>query len=417
MAGTPGAGRSGSGPGVLRGLEPDRTLLVLERISRALTVTTEGVEVLLQTIVRTVAEVFDCPFVFLVVMIGDTERHAVYPVPDRDRRVPGPWCVTDTTFLETGSMQVVCSAPEGCPCGRLRNLITVPMSPDGRLGGSISLHTSGDRDLDEYTASVLQVLANQAMVAVENARLFEESQELRHQAEDLCEEALQQKRTAERRNRELELARDEIAAMEREQIVGAERERIARKLHDDVAQILVSIGLNVEWCRQYLPADPVLQERLSCLKMLAKEGLYEIRHTLLGLSPTRVSELGLTEALGKLVDDFAQISRIPAELEVVGSPRRNRDGTASALYHICQEALYNVFKHAQAGKVQVTVGYGADSVGVVIVDDGIGMGSCPPGPATFGLRNMRARAEELGGHVAFDRGDGHGTRVTAQIPG
>jgi signal transduction histidine kinase len=56
-------------------------------------------------------------------------------------------------------------------------------------------------------------------------------------------------------------------------------------------------------------------------------------------------------------------------------------------------------------------------VWVVVVDDGIGMGSYPPGPATFGLRNMRARAEELGGHVVFDRGDGHGTRVTAQIPG
>lgn len=404
--------------------EVDRALSSLERISRALTVTTEGVSVLLQTIADTVAEVIDCPFVFLVVRNGERELCAMHPrqgVTDQGGRpFPGAWCITEQTLLRTGPMQVACQASDGCPCDFPRNLITVPMSRDGMLQGAIALHTSGDSDLDEYNSSVLQVLANQATVAVQNARLFEESQELRRQAEELYRVAVEQRQEAERKRRELEMAQDEIAAMEREQIISDERERIARELHDDVAQILAGIGLNVEWCRQQLPADSVLQERLSCLKQLARDGLYEIRHTLLGLSPTTVTELGLSGALEKLVDDFQHISRITTALEVSGVPRPSENGNATALYHICQEALYNVFKHAQASRVRVRVVFEPDAVLVTVVDDGIGftVDSDQDGPTlTFGLRNMMARAAELGGQVGFERAGDRGTRVVARIPG
>ncbi len=396
--------------------EVDRTLSSLERISRALTVTTEGVRVLLQTIVETVAEVFDCPFVFMVVKNGPAEMCAIYPPQDPSvpsgRPFPGAWCITEQTLVGTGPMQVSCLAGEGCPCEFPKNLITVPMSHDGVLRGSISLHTSGDRDLDGYNSSVLQVLANQATVAIQNARLFEESQELRRRAEDLYREA-------ERKRRELEMAQDEIAAMEREQIISDERERIARELHDDVAQILVSIGLNVEWCRQQLAPEAVVQERLTCLKELARDGLYEIRHALSGLSPTTVTQLGLAGALEKLVDDFQRISRIPATIEVTGSPRSCGNGGENALYHICQEALYNVFKHARAGRVDVHLAFGPEGMAVTVVDNGIGFcGSTGDGPTlTFGLRNMKARAEELGGQLSIEPAEGRGTRVTARIPG
>lgn len=404
--------------------ELDRTLSSLERISRALTVTTEGVKFLLETIAETVAEVFDCPFVFLVVKSGPGEMCAMYPPADPsfvgDRPFPGAWCITEQTLLGNGPMQVSCLAGEGCPCEFPKNLVTIPMSRDGVLAGSISLHTSGDRDLDEYNSSLLQVLANQATVAIQNARLYEESQELRRRAEDLYEVAVEQKQEAERKRRELEMAQDEIAAMEREQIISDERERIARELHDDVAQILASIGLNVEWCRQQLPADAVVQERLTCLKQLARDGLYEIRHALAGLTPTRINELGLAPALERLVDDFRRTSRISTAIEVAGGPRPCRNGSDDALYHICQEALYNVFKHAHADQVQVRLCFEAEEVEVTVLDDGVGFRPDPVGDGptlTFGLRNMRARAEELGGRLLIEPGRDRGTLVRARIPG
>ena len=406
----------------------DRTLSSLERISHALTTTTQGVTVLLQTIVKTVAEVFDCPFVFLVVKDGYKELCAMYP-PRRAKSEAAEaeileqrWCITEQTLLESGSMRVTCMAREGCPCEHIRNVVTVPMmSRDGVLEGSISLQTSGDRDLDEYDASILQILANQATVAIQNARLFEESQHLRAQAEELYRTAVEQKREAERKRRELEMAQDEIDSMEREQIISAERERIARELHDDVAQILSSIGLNLEWCRQHLPTQSPVQERITCLKQLARNGLYEIRNAILGLSPTHIVELGLAGALEKLVSDFENISRIAAKIKVTGTSQHSTNGVEYALYHICQEALYNVFKHAHAQSVQVQLAFESDATILAVTDDGIGISAGLPGqepPAvTFGLKNMKARVEELGGILTITHGESGGTRVAVRIPG
>jgi signal transduction histidine kinase len=404
--------------------EVDHTLTALEHISRALTVTTQGVPVLLKTIVETVADVFDCPFVFLVVKNGESEMCAMYPPrpPDSAGQIfPGAWCITEQTLLDSGPMEVACRAKEGCPCIFPQNIITIPMSRDGVLQGSIAFHTTGDRGLDDYNSSVLQVLANQATVAIENARLFAESQELRRQAEELYRAADDQRRVAERKRRELEQAQDEIEAMEREQIVSAERERIARELHDDVAQILAGIGLNVEWCRQQLPADSIVQERLTCLKQLARDGLYEIRHALQGLSPAIVTQLGLPGALGKLVADFQHVSRIAANVDVTGEAFPVTDGQGSALFHICREALHNAFKHAGAEHVEVTLTFEPGVVCLTVVDDGVGFGAARPDDEaptlTFGLTTMRSRAAELGGELTIGPGPGRGTRVTARIPG
>lgn len=383
--------------------EVDHTLSALEQISRALTVTTQGVPVLLQTIVETVATVFDCPFVFLVVRNGDSELFAMHPrrPPGAAGQLfPGAWCITEQTLAASGPMEVVCRADEGCPCVLPRDLVTVPMSRDGLLQGSISFHVTGDSGLDEYNSSILQVLANQATVAIQNARLFEET---------------------ERKRRELEAAQDEIDAMAREQIISAERERIARELHDDVAQILAGIGLNVEWCRQQLPPDAVVQERLACLKQLARDGLYEIRHALQGLSPGIVAQVGLVGALEKLVHDFRHMSRISVALDVSGDVRSVPPGVEIALFGICREALYNVFKHAQADQVDVRLTFEPDEIRLTVVDDGVGLGSAgklDDGPAlTFGLANMRSRAEELGGQLTIEPGEARGTRVSARIPG
>ncbi len=405
----------------------NRTLSSLERISHALTTTTQGVTVLLQTITKTVAEVFDCRFVFLVIKSGSKEVCAVYP-PRRGSAASGEaevveqgWCITEQTLLGCGPMSVNCMAQDGCPCEHLGEVITVPMSRNGLLEGSISVQTSQDRALDEYDSSILQILANQATVAIQNARLFEESQYLRAQAEELYRVAVEQRQEAERKRRELEMAQDEIDAMEREQIISTERERIARELHDDVAQTLASIGLNLEWCRQRLAADSPIQERIGCLKELARNGLYEVRNAILGLSPTNIAEVGLTCALEKLVSDFTHISRIPAKIQSSGPVPESPTGAEEALYHICQEALYNVFKHAHAEHVHVLLAFDEGWTKLTVADDGIGIRAGIPGhqpsAVTFGLRNMKARAEELGGSLTLNRGDVRGTRVTARIPG
>ncbi len=405
----------------------DRALASLERISHALTTTTLGVDVLLHTVVKTVAEVFGSPFVFLVIKTGLKEVSAIYPplsaqIDGSDTQIlQRGWCITEQTLIESGSMRVQCLAREGCPCAQIRNVVTVPMSRDGIFEGSISLQTDDDHDLNEYDASTLQILANQAAVAVQNARLFEESQYLRARAEELYRIAVEQKNEAERKQRELEMAQDEIDAMEREQIISRERERIARELHDDVAQILSSIGMNLEWCRQQLDPDSPVQERMGLLKQLARSGLYEIRNAILGMSPVIVSSLGLVAAIEKLVGDFENISRIDATTVVKGVPRHPPADIGDSLYHICQEALHNVYKHAQAAHVTVELEFGENAIILTVVDDGIGiplsLAGENPTPGTFGLKNMIVRAEKFGGTLTIRREEIRGTRITARIPG
>lgn len=405
----------------------DRAISSLERISHALTTTTEGVDVLLQTIARTIAQVFNSPFVFVVVKSGYKQRRAAFQdggknsdAPPSDLLEHAP-CLDEAMLSKPGLIRINRLPRDHRPCQHLRNVVCVPMLRDGMPEGSICLQTGRDRELDEDDAATLQTLANQAAVAIQNARLFEESLYLRAQTEELYRIAVQQKNEAERKQLELQEALDEIDSMEREQIISAERERIARELHDDVAQILVSMGLNLEWCRQHLPVESPAQERIALLKQLARNGLFEVRNAILGLSSVNISEVGLTTALEKLVGDFEKISHISAVLSLEGASRQLPKGVGNALYYIAQEALYNVFKHSQAKHVEVKLLFESEATTLTVTDDGIGMGKGGDGQGraavTFGIKNMRRRAEELGGSLLIGKGEVGGTRVIARLPG
>ncbi len=405
----------------------DRAISSLERISRALTTTTEGVEVLLQTIAETIAQVFESSFVFISVQSGYKQRCAVYQGSDEPAsplqaalREHTP-CLDERTLSEPGLIHVNRLPPDHRPCKQLGNIASVPMLRDGKPEGCICLQVNGSRDLDEYDAASLQTLANQAAVAIQNARLFEESLFLRAQTDELYRIAVQQKNAAERKQIELQAALDEIDSMEREQIISAERERIARELHDDVAQILYSIGLNLEWCRQRLPVESPVQERITLLKQLTRNGLYEIRNAILGLSSVNISEIGLTNVLDKLVADFGQISRISARFETEGASRELPSGVGNAHYFIAQEALYNVFKHAQAQQVEVKLIFEPEATTLTVTDDGKGIERKDSreehAQVALGLKNMHRRAEELGGSLLVRKGDVCGTQVVARIPG
>lgn len=393
-----------------RGLE--LSVSSLEAISQALTLTTEGVDVLLQTIARTVAEIFDASCVSVVVNSGYKQRRAIYETGGGHQEMLPAALPENIRGLNDGDLGHVSAKGD---------IVCVPMLKDGRPEGWIRLKTTAARELDANEAAMLQTLATQSLAAIQNAKQFEESLYLHAQTEELYRIAVQQKNEAERKQVELQAALDEIDSMEREQIISAERERIARGLHDDVAQILVSMGLNLEWCRQHLPAESPVQERLTCLKDLARTGLFEVRNAILGLSSVNISELGLPTALENLVGDFEKISRLPSAFQMEGATRQLPLEVDNALYYIAQEALYNVFKHARASHVHVKLVFESEAMTLTVTDDGIGIGKCQDGErrstVTFGTKNMLRRAEELGGSLLIGDAEGKGTRVVARIPG
>ena len=154
--------------------------------------------------------------------------------------------------------------------------------------------------------------------------------------------------------------------------VAAERSRIARDLHDTVTQTLFSATLIAEvlpllWERN----RPESEKRLDELRQLTRGALAEMRTLLLELRPATLIEVELTELLRQLTEAITGRARVPITLEMHGNGSLPPD-VKIAFYHIAQEALNNVAKHARAGNAAVTLKRRPDRAHLTVKDDGRG---------------------------------------------
>lgn len=384
----------------------DQTLVTIDTLSKALTRTTEGLDAFTAELVQRVAHVTVAQHVVVLPTpkeIGDELRAAAADNPE-------PF------WLDDGLLELV--RPAG---GRYLRALCIPMRRARHLEGLILAFFNLARDLAPRETEMLTILGNQAAVSLENTRLYEEGERLRKKAESLYEVALEQKQEAERSYEELQRALHRISAIEKQQIVQAERSRIAQELHDTVAQVLYSLGLNLAWCQEQAPAGSALRERLGALRELAAGCVQEMRQSIFELSPA-ISEYGLRAALEKLAQDYPKLTSIDLELELperlpdLGRPEQNE------LYRIVQESLFNTYKHARASQAVVRLRVEEDSLHLLVQDDGVGM-NMPDDlaegtklEATFGLASMRRRAEALGGSFRVESSPGAGTMISLEVP-
>ena len=223
----------------------------------------------------------------------------------------------------------------------------------------------------------LKAVADQAAVALENARLF-----------------------AEARGK---------AALE-------ERQRLARELHDSVSQALYGIALGARTARKLLHQNPQLvADPLDYVLSLADAGLAEMRALIFELRPESLETEGLVAALEKQ----AAALRARHEIEVTtslcdepGAPPEVKE----TVYRIAQEALHNTVKHARANSVGLELVCNEGSLSLEVSDDGVGFDSDGEFPGHLGLRSMRERAQRVGGTLTIETSPGGGTRIRAQIP-
>ncbi len=408
---------------VLQAERLDRALASLKSISQVLTTTTRGVGVLLQSVVRTAAQLFDTEYAVMTVGVpGGAEQvaYCAYGLPSSSFPAVAPRRLLDLINAAARERRPVTDPP--VVDGGRPVTLCVPMFRDDLLMGNLCLQFREGRDFAESDLSILQTLASQAAVAIENARLFEESQRLQVSTRQLYEMAQEQKNQAEKRTRELTLARDELTLMQQEQLLNEERNRIARELHDSVAQILISIGLNLEWCRQQVGEDSPAHEKLLSLKELARSGVNEIRSSIFQLWSIEIFDIGMMPALERMAREFQRITGIEVELASSGEVIRLPLHVETAIYRVAQEACNNVFKHARASRVKLEVAYQPGAVVLQVTDDGIGIADTSidhhrQGP-TYGVKIMLARVEQIGGSLEISNlsQSGGGTRVTARVP-
>ena len=191
-----------------------------------------------------------------------------------------------------------------------------------------------------------------------------------------------------------------------------ERRRIARELHDETAQTLTSllVGLRtVEEARDLGQA----QGAASTLRTLVSAALDGVQRIAWGLRPSVLDDLGLEDALERLVNDVGRASTFLVDLHMTG-PRAPRlpETIEIALYRVTQEALTNAGKHASPKGVSVLLHRNPNVVRLVVEDDGRGFDvDAVPSATQLGLVGMRERAHLVGGSMTVESSPGRGTTI------
>jgi two-component system nitrate/nitrite sensor histidine kinase NarX len=195
---------------------------------------------------------------------------------------------------------------------------------------------------------------------------------------------------------------------------------VARGLHDSIAQGLNFLNLQVQMLEKSLQ-DGDRNEAAGIVPMLragVQESYEDVRELLQNFR-SRLEEDDLSSALRKAVRKFRAQTGVDASFAADGSggPPFPREDQLQILF-IVQEALSNIRKHAQAGKVVVRVRDGQD-FSLSISDNGIGFDSAAmpaAGDSHVGLHIMRERARHINADLAIDSGRGTGTTVRLHVP-
>jgi signal transduction histidine kinase len=401
----------------------DRAITSIANISTALCTTTSGVPSLAQAVVRVAAQHFEADWAVVLLNQEHPERWVAHRIN------------TDISIVEEGdippyideALQDVLRQQRliFMERGTIPAIVGAPMFLGEQIVGALVVTSAEELPLDEREFLVLQTLANHAAVAVDNARLYEDSERLRTQATELYEEAYRQKAELEEKNQQLEKVGRWLAVARQNEIVNGERSRIARDLHDSVAQYLLSIGMNLEWCRAQLDPSTPVYERISVAKELARNAVERIRATIFELSSVGNSQTDLVTALEELATEFQTATGLHVRVRIRSKAEPLPPKVHHALYQITQEALFNAYKHAQARSVNISVRFTPTTIYLTITDNGIGiptdllqsvLNSSDQQSGRYGLRNMCERAKTLSGTCTIRSVRSGGTEVYVCMP-
>lgn len=197
-----------------------------------------------------------------------------------------------------------------------------------------------------------------------------------------------------------------------------ERAVLAREVHDELGQLLTALKFEVSWMRQHLGVEAhAARARLEATLALIAEGVASVRRIITSLRPSLLDDLGLVAAVEWQVREFGGRTGLAAHFIPPTEDIAPDPGQATTLFRICQEALTNVARHAEAGEVRVTLGAIEGALQLEVRDDGRGFAPAEGGGAAgLGIVGMRERAIASGGSLRIDSGPGRGTVVSVLVP-
>ncbi|WP_018132149.1 sensor histidine kinase [Effusibacillus pohliae] len=200
-----------------------------------------------------------------------------------------------------------------------------------------------------------------------------------------------------------------------------ERRRVAREIHDGPAQMMANVVLRSEIAEKMIDRDiDRVRSELAELKGMVRDCLAEVRQIIFDLRPMELDDLGLAPTLRRYLAKFQEKHGIQTDFVLIGEERRLPAPLEVAIFRSVQEALNNIWKHAEASVATVKLETDQPHVIVHILDNGKGFdmnqtrGKREQGH--YGLLGIQERIQLLGGQVEFRSKVGEGTKVIITLP-
>jgi two-component system NarL family sensor kinase len=274
-------------------------------------------------------------------------------------------------------------------CSRLKGLVdgtdglryhaSIPLYAGDEKLGVMNVASPDWRSLSPEDLQLLYTIGDLLSIAVERARLFARSAQL--------------------------------GAVE-------ERNRLARELHDTIAQGLTATTLQIESADALLDVGSNAERARESLRRalsITQSNLEEARRSVLDLRAAPLEGRSLSEALKALVNEWEAETGTATRFQAVNGRRPLPPRVEVALYRICQEALTNVARHAEAERVTVRLITTTEQVQLIVEDDGRGF-DASEAVDRHGLVGMNERTRMLGGTLDLRTRPGAGTRVQVTVP-
>lgn len=237
----------------------------------------------------------------------------------------------------------------------------------------------------------LEIIANQAVIAIQNARLYIDLEQEKERMVEIQEET---------------------------------RKKLARDLHDGPTQSVAAVAMRVNFARRLVERDPkAAAEELFKIEELARKTTKEIRHMLFTLRPLVLESQGLEAALQsmseKMNETYGQKVLVSVDPSVTSRLESSRQ---AVIFFIVEEAVNNARKHAQAVNIWIRVKPLEEDFSLIeIEDDGVGFNvgevdAYYDKRGSLGMVNMRERAELVNGVLHVESSEGQGTRVQVVLP-
>ena len=258
------------------------------------------------------------------------------------------------------------------------------------IGALISIFIGEPITLPEDTLALLKGLADQAVISITNASLFEQVRRGREHQKALSTKLVELQET--------------------------ERRQLARELHDQIGQVLTGLQFMLEFSKNQTGEAQLNQ--INNAQKTVSELIEQIRELSLNLRPAMLDDIGLQPTLLWHIERYSKQTGIKVSFQNSGIPQRLPPDIETAVYRIIQEALTNIARHARVTEAFIRLALQDDILRIEIVDHGIGI---DPGVdiskwTTAGVAGMHERANMLGGDLTINSAPNQGTQILAMLP-